>query len=84
MSLPTDVLEGETPDTSVFGVPEFGSAPAARIIPDQSLIERAAAELAAAIRPVIVAGGGVLTSGAWSELTSLAESLNNLFTQFDA
>jgi acetolactate synthase-1/2/3 large subunit len=76
LSLPTDVLEGETPDTSVFGVPEFGSAPAARIIPDQSLIERAAAELAAATRPVIVAGGGVLTSGAWSELTSLAESLN--------
>jgi acetolactate synthase I/II/III large subunit len=76
LSLPTDVLEGETPDTSVFGVPEFGSAPAARIIPDQSLIERAAAELAAATRPVIVAGGGVLTSRAWSELTSLAESLN--------
>ena len=76
LSLPTDVLEGEAPDTSVYGVPEFGVAPTMRIVPDQSLIERAAAELAAATRPVIVAGGGVLTSGAWNEVTALAETLN--------
>ena len=69
LALPTDSLEGETPDASVYGVPEFGSAPAMRMLPDQALIERAAAELAAAERPVIVAGGGVLTSGAWDELT---------------
>src|ERR687890_1534718 len=43
LSLPTDVLEGETPDTSVYGVPEFGVAPTMRIVPDQVLIERAAA-----------------------------------------
>jgi len=76
LSLPTDVLEGETPDSSVYGVPEFGAAPAMRIVPDQARIERAAAELAAATRPVIVAGGGVLSSGAWNELTALAETLN--------
>ena len=76
LSLPTDVLEGETPDSSVYGVPELGAAPAMRIVPDQALVERAAAELAAATRPVIVAGGGVLTSGAWNELTLLAETLN--------
>ena len=38
--------------------------------PTRRSIERAAAELAAAERPVIVAGGGVLTSGAWNELTA--------------
>ena len=76
LSLPTDSLEGETPDSSVYGVPELGMAPAMRVVPDQLLVERAAAELAAAERPVIVAGGGVLTSGAWDELTSLAETLN--------
>jgi acetolactate synthase I/II/III large subunit len=76
LSLPTDSLEGETPDDSVYGVPEFGSAPAMRAAPDQGLVERAAAELAAAERPVIVAGGGVLTSRAWEELTTLAEALN--------
>lgn len=76
LSLPTDVLEGETPDSSVYGVPELGAAPAMRTAPDQGLVERAAAELAAAERPVIVAGGGVLTSGAWNELTILAETLH--------
>ena len=53
-----------------------GRAPAMRTRPDQALVERAAAALAAAERPVIVAGGGVLTSGAWDELTALAETLN--------
>jgi acetolactate synthase-1/2/3 large subunit len=76
LALPTDSLESETPDISVYGVPESGSAPAMRTRPDQALIERAAAELAAAERPVIVAGGGVLTSRAWDELTALAETLN--------
>src|SRR5215210_434586 len=56
LSLPTDVLEGEPSDSSVYGLPEFGTAPGMRIIPDQALVERAAAELAAATRPVIVAG----------------------------
>jgi acetolactate synthase-1/2/3 large subunit len=76
LSLPTDSLEGETPDASVYGVPEFGAAPALRTRPDQELVQRAADAIAQARRPVIVAGGGVLTSGAWDELTRLAETLN--------
>jgi acetolactate synthase-1/2/3 large subunit len=76
LALPTDSLEGETPDESVYGVPEFGQTPSMPYRPDQALVERAAAELAAAERPVIVAGGGVLTSVACDELTRLAEELN--------
>jgi len=76
LSLPTDSLEGDTPDSSVYGVPECGRVPAMRTRPDQALIERAAAELAAAERPVIVAGGGVLISEACHELAALAEALN--------
>jgi acetolactate synthase-1/2/3 large subunit len=38
-------------------------------------VERAAALLRAATRPVIVAGGGVMLAGAWAELTVLAERL---------
>jgi acetolactate synthase-1/2/3 large subunit len=76
LSLPADVLEGDTPDGSVYGVPDFGRAPALRTRPDPVLLQRAAAALATAERPVIVAGGGVLTSGAWDELTALAEALN--------
>ncbi|MGH2559291.1 MAG: thiamine pyrophosphate-binding protein [Thermomicrobiales bacterium] len=76
LSLPADVLEGETPDETVYGVPEFGTAPAMRTRPDATLVQRAADAIAAAQRPVIVAGGGVVTSGAWDELTRLAETLN--------
>ena len=76
LSLPSDVLEGETPDGSVYGAPDFGRAPALRTRPDPALIQRAADAIARAERPVIVAGGGVLTSGAWDELTALAEGLN--------
>ena len=76
LSLPADVLEGETPDDAVYGIPDFGRAPALRTRPDPALIERAVAAIAGAERPVIVAGGGVLTSGAWNELTALAEGLN--------
>ncbi|HET8523049.1 MAG TPA: thiamine pyrophosphate-binding protein, partial [Thermomicrobiales bacterium] len=76
LSLPTDSLEGETPDASVFGVPDFAVAPALRTRPDPALVQRAADAIARAERPVIVAGGGVLTSGAWDELTALAEGLN--------
>ncbi|MGH2534112.1 MAG: thiamine pyrophosphate-binding protein [Thermomicrobiales bacterium] len=76
LSLPADVLEGETPDETVYGVPEFGAAPALRTRPDSALLQRAADAIAAARRPIIVAGGGVVTSGAWDELTRLAETLN--------
>jgi acetolactate synthase-1/2/3 large subunit len=76
LSLPTDTLEGETPDGSAYGVPEFSSAPALRTRPDPELVQRAADAIARAERPVIVAGGGVLTSAAWEELTLFAETLN--------
>lgn len=75
LSLPSDTLEGETPDESVYGVETFGMAPALRTRPDASLVEAAARVLETAERPVIVAGGGVLTSGAWDALTALAEGL---------
>ena len=41
---------------------------------DRDEVARAAEMIVAASRPVIVAGGGVLASGAWNVLTELAES----------
>jgi acetolactate synthase-1/2/3 large subunit len=76
LSLPTDALEGETPDASVYGLPDHAIAPALLTRPDPALTLRAADALAAAERPVIVAGGGVMTSGGWGELTALAEALD--------
>src|SRR6185437_7810861 len=76
LSLPTDTLEGETPDESIYGIPDYAVSPSLRTRPDQALVLRAAEAIEKAERPVIVAGGGVVTSGAWDELTALAEALN--------
>ena len=46
-----------------------------RVQPDTDLIERAARALGEAKSPLIFAGGGILVSGAWDELTRLAETL---------
>jgi acetolactate synthase-1/2/3 large subunit len=76
LSLPADVLEHETPDGSVYGLPDFASAPALPTRPEAMLVQRAADAIAGAERPVIVAGGGVMISRAWDELTAFAEALN--------
>ena len=49
--------------------------PAGRPRPDADLVERAARLLAGAQRPVIVAGGGVISADATPELRALAERL---------
>jgi acetolactate synthase-1/2/3 large subunit len=43
---------------------------------DPSLLERAAELLGKAERPLIIAGGGVLSAGAWEELRAVAEMLD--------
>lgn len=76
LSLPTDTLEGETDDRSIYGIPELSHVPVVRTRPDPELVERAARLIGQATRPVIVAGGGVVTGQAWNELTRFAETLN--------
>jgi len=74
--LPADVLAGPVDDDAVYGVPDLLEAPSFRTRPDPDLITRAADLIGRASFPVIVAGGGVRVSGAWDELTTLAETLN--------
>jgi acetolactate synthase-1/2/3 large subunit len=76
LSLPTDSLEGDTDDRSVYGVPELSRVPAVRTRPDPELVQQAAHVIEQAARPVVVAGGGVVTGRAWFELTRFAETLN--------
>src|SRR5687767_6137740 len=76
LSLPADSLEGETPDESVYGAPDFALSPALRTRPDPELVRRAADAIVQSAKPVIVAGGGVMISRAWDELTAFAEALN--------
>ncbi len=76
VALPFDVQNGEVSRADVWGEAKFGRYPAERAAPDVDSIERAARLLRAAARPVFVCGGGVIVSGAESELLSVAERLS--------
>ncbi len=70
LEIPVDILEAEA--THPAAAPPSNPAPAA---PDLSGVEAATDLLQKADRPLIVAGGGVLQSGAWAELRLVAERL---------
>ena len=70
------LLEGAEGDFPVRVEEAFTRYPAYRPEPDQAEIELAAQALAAAQRPVIVAGGGVRLSSAQAEVVALAERLS--------
>ncbi|MGC8874625.1 MAG: thiamine pyrophosphate-binding protein [Chloroflexia bacterium] len=73
--LPTDVLAASCEDLDLSVDPRFSTYPAYPVRPDPGAVEEAAQRLARAERPAIVAGGGVVSAQAWSELTALAEAL---------
>ncbi|WP_018233842.1 thiamine pyrophosphate-binding protein [Thioalkalivibrio thiocyanodenitrificans] len=54
----------------------YFSYPAFRPRADDDLVERAIQELRHAERPVMVCGRGTVVSGAWAEVTALAEQLD--------
>jgi len=74
--LPQDVLDGPAPDYVPLPPSRFGRFPAFRPGPDPDDAAAAAAVLRAAKRPFVLAGGGVLHSGAGAELTALAGALS--------
>ena len=63
-------------DADVIVEPQFARLPPYRQRADSPRIEQAARLLAAAERPVIVAGGGVVASAAETEVVKLAEILS--------
>jgi acetolactate synthase-1/2/3 large subunit len=77
VEVPPDVLEARAeaarPQTASDGL---GTAELDRRATAAGQLEEAAALLHGAERPLLVAGGGVLRSGAWDELTELAERLD--------
>ncbi|HEX9186512.1 MAG TPA: thiamine pyrophosphate-binding protein, partial [Vicinamibacteria bacterium] len=68
LSVPTDLLMARTEGSIA---PLTGGRPAC----DPALVERAAALLARARRPLVVAGGGAVAAGAGGELLALARRL---------
>ena len=78
ITLPEDVLVGAFDDeeSALYADPACREYPAYRAGPDPAAVRAAVALLLKAARPVIVAGGGAAISGAWAELTELAELLS--------
>ena len=69
-------LVDEEGDFDTFVELQFGATPPFRPLPDEAALEAAVVALASAERPVIVAGQGVMSSGAEEELRALAERLD--------
>ena len=72
LEIPVDLLAAEA---DAAAVTELDTTPAMPPPPPADALDEAARLLAAAERPVLWAGGGVLRSGAWQELRGLAERL---------
>ncbi len=75
LDVPEDICHGvfEFPADDLYADPTAIRAPSRRTRPARDDLARAAAMLADAKRPVILAGGGVHISGAADELTAFAE-----------
>ncbi|HTM77475.1 MAG TPA: thiamine pyrophosphate-binding protein, partial [Devosia sp.] len=70
--LPMDLLVEETEPSTARRM-GFGTVPLDRMAPGGDAVEQAARLLAAARRPVVIAGGGIHLSGAHEQLAQLQE-----------
>ena len=75
IALPFDVQNGPVERSDVWADPSLGSFPSRRVAPDPFYIELAARLLRSARAPLFICGGGVVLSGAESELLALAQKL---------
>jgi acetolactate synthase-1/2/3 large subunit len=77
ITLPEDVLEEAVGEHASFHAEAACMTyPAYRSAADPEAVAEAAALLLSARQPVMVAGGGAVISGAWDEITALAEVLS--------
>jgi acetolactate synthase-1/2/3 large subunit len=75
LSFPKDILDQPIAVNDLWADPACSGYPAYRTRPDPMNVERAAALLVASQKPVMVCGGGVHLSRAYSEAQALAEML---------
>jgi acetolactate synthase-1/2/3 large subunit len=75
IALPFDVQNGPVERSELWADPTLGSYPSRRTAPDPFFVELAAKLLRKAKNPVFICGGGVVLSGAESELLVLIEKL---------
>ena len=76
LCLPYDLQKCELDPADVWAQPGHERFPAMRSRPDAAAVEKAAERLVASRAPVIICGGGVISSGACDALESLASLLN--------
>ena len=76
IALPFDVQNAPVERGDVWADPTLGVFPSRRVAPDPFSIELAAKMLRGSKNPVFVCGGGVVLSGAETELQELVEKLN--------
>jgi acetolactate synthase-1/2/3 large subunit len=78
--LPQDILDSKLPEAMLellqpkATISRFGSFPAFRTAPDPDDVQAAAQIFNTAKRPIIIAGGGALISGAIAELAEFADA----------
>jgi acetolactate synthase-1/2/3 large subunit len=75
ITLPMDILDEEAENPLLHAEEACRTYPAYRTRPDPAAVQKAVELLLQAESPVIVAGGGAVTSQAWPEITALAEAL---------
>jgi len=75
IGLPYDVQKQMVDEADLWGDPSLNHYPARRACADAAAIAEAAGLLAKAQRPLFIVGGGVVISGAESELIACAELL---------
>jgi acetolactate synthase-1/2/3 large subunit len=74
--LPEDVLVELAPPNALYAEHQTSSYPAYRTQAPRAALVAMLDALLSAQRPMIVAGGGAMLSGAWNEITQLAETLH--------
>ena len=76
IALPFDVQNGPVDQADVWADPTLGNFPSRRVGPDSFFVELAAKLIRNSKNPIFICGGGVVLSGAESELAELAEKLS--------
>jgi acetolactate synthase-1/2/3 large subunit len=76
IALPFDVQNGPVDRSEIWADPTLGAFPARRVAPDAFYVELAVKLIRKAKTPLFICGGGVVLSGAESELAELAEKLS--------
>jgi len=76
IALPFDVQNGPVDRAEIWADPTLGAFPARRVAPDAFCVELAVKLIKKAKNPIFICGGGVVLSGAESELAELAEKLS--------